>query len=283
MVDIHAIINLDRYPIDRLDSHDGKALLARCQRELADDGSLLLEDFVKPSVIAKMAAEVSDLDSYHRLQIVGPYHFATHSAEFPDSHPTRKLVAQDVHAVAADRIPPACLLRKVYDSPEVLRFLAAVLRIPKLYQFADPLQCINVMYMKDGGSRAWHYDGSDFVVTLLLQQCLHGGEFEWAPFIRGQNGEENFEQVDKLFRGLNSTAKTSRAGAGALALFNGRRSMHRVRAVYGPQMRIQSVLSYDTLPPHKQKLSPPEKNVALYGERARKITAANLQQRRSKL
>ena len=93
------------------------------------------------------------------------------------------------------------------------------------------------MYMKDGGSRAWHYDGSDFVVTLLLQQCLHGGEFEWAPFIRGQNGEENFEQVDKLFRGLNSTAKTSRAGAGALALFNGRRSMHRVRAVYGPQIK----------------------------------------------
>ena len=25
------------------------------------------------------------------------------------------------------------------------------------------------MYIQDGGSRAWHYDGSDYVVTLMLQ------------------------------------------------------------------------------------------------------------------
>lgn len=53
-------------------------------------------------------------------------------------------------------------------------------------------------YMKDGGSRAWHYDGSDFVVTLMLQPSLAGGEFEWAPFIRGENGEENYDQVRTL-------------------------------------------------------------------------------------
>ena len=58
------------------------------------------------------------------------------------------------------------------------------------------------MYIKDGGSRAWHYDGSDYVVTLMLQPSEEGGEFEFAPFIRGDKpGDERLEAVKQLFSG----------------------------------------------------------------------------------
>ena len=38
--------------------------------------------------------------------------------------------------------------------------------------------------------------------------------------------------------------KRTRCGPGALAIFNGRRSLHRVRTVFGNKKRIMSVLSY---------------------------------------
>ena len=188
-------VDLEKYPILSLNKPEGIALVKRCQEALDDDGSLCLEGFIRPDVIHKMAAEVAALESFHRLQIVEPYFFVKPPANTPAYHASRHRIAQDVHAVAADLIPHDAMLRKVYNSTEVMTFLEAVLRIPKLYHFADNMQNLNVMYMKDGGSRAWHYDGSDFVVTLLLQPSDFGGEFEWAPFIRGANGEENYDKV----------------------------------------------------------------------------------------
>ena len=63
-----------------------------------------------------------------------------------------------------------------------------------------------VMYQRDAGQRSWHYDGSDFVVTLKLQNADEGGEFEYAPFIRGPCDErgvhdERFDQIGALFDG----------------------------------------------------------------------------------
>ena len=74
----------------------------------------------------------------------------------------------------------------------------------KRQQFRLSAVFVDARYMKDGGSRAWHYDGSDFVVTLMLQPSLAGGEFEWAPFIRGKNGEENYDQVREMFQEYNT-------------------------------------------------------------------------------
>ena len=65
---------------------------------------------------------------------------------------------------------PVC--RRVYDSPLVMKFLAAATGKDMMYQMADEFQNLNIMYMYDGCSRAWHYDGTDTVITLLLQKPL---------------------------------------------------------------------------------------------------------------
>ena len=65
---------------------------------------------------------------------------------------------------------PVC--RRVYDSPLVMKFLAAATGKDTMYQMADEFQNLNIMYMYDGCSRAWHYDGTDTVITLLLQKPL---------------------------------------------------------------------------------------------------------------
>ena len=149
----------------------------------------------------------------------------------------------------------------------------------KLYKYADEFQDLNIFYHLDAGQRSWHYDGSDFIVTLLLQQSTDGGEFEFSPFIRGplqSNGthEERYEEVAKLFEGIHPNVIKSRAEPGTINLFNGKRSLHRVRASYGKEQRIVAVFSYDTNPPEQQTLPWPEKNLFLHGERLRAIYEA---------
>ena len=101
--------------------------------------------------------------------------------------------------MAGDQIPMNALIRKVYDSPMVMRFLARASGKSDMYQMDDEFQNLNIMYMYDGCSRAWHYDGTDTVITLLLQKPEEGGQYEFAPFIRGEaRGQENFEEVARL-------------------------------------------------------------------------------------
>jgi hypothetical protein len=277
---IGRLVDLARYPIHDLSAPRGRALVRRCRAKMRQDGSLLLEGFVREGVVDLMCAEVVGLPAHRRLEIVDvmrrdPWVDKTlyEEEEAEDrkmlaDHPLYYQMPQDVHAVASDLVPRASLLRQVYDSPEVMAFIAAVNGQREVHQYADEFQALNVMYIKDGGSRAWHYDGSDYVVTLMLQPADEGGEFEYAPFIRGEAvGDERFDRVKKLFSGQWPTKRT-RCKAGALAVFNGRRSLHRVRTVFGGKDRIMSVLSYAKTPGEE---GTPEKNVTLYGERVARI------------
>ncbi len=273
--DIGRLVDLARYPIRDLSAPRARALVRACRDKMRGDGSLLLEGFVRPDVVEGMCKEVTGLPSHRRLEIVDvmkrdPWvdKRLFERDDVPADHPLRYQTPQDVHAVASDLVPRGCMLRQVYDSPEVMAFIAACVGQKQIYQYADEFQALNVMYIKDGGSRAWHYDGSDYVVTLMLQPAEEGGAFEYAPFIRGDApGDERFEDVKKLFAGQWPTHQT-RCKAGALAVFNGRRSLHRVRTVFGEKDRIMSVLSYAKTPGEE---GTPEKNVTLYGQRVARI------------
>jgi len=272
------IVDLDRYPIHER----GLAyynLVQDCQEQLHAVGSVDLDGFIRRDVIERMAMEVDNLPSYNRLNIVSPYGAAiddeppkidfNSTDERRRPHPSQHKFAQDTNAVAYDQIPLNTLIRKVYDSNLVMNFIADATGKERMYHMEDEFQAINIMYMHDGCSRAWHYDGTDTVITLLLQKAAVGGEYEFAPFIRGEEkGDERFEDVAKLFEGTYDGNIVKNADAGTLNLFNGIRSLHRVRTVYGPTKRIVAVLSYDSKPNIRGSYT---KNVVLYGERVENI------------
>ena len=275
---ISSIVDLEQYPIHQRGEAYIK-LVKDCQRQLKAVGSVDLAGFIRPDVIEKMAMEVDNLPSYNRLNLVSPYGAAiddeptkvnfTSAKAARQPHPSQRKFAQDTNAVAYDQVPLNTLIRKVYDSTLVMDFIAHATGKDRMYQMEDEFQAINIMYMNDGCSRAWHYDGTDTVITLLLQKADVGGEYEFAPFIRGEEkGDERFEDVAKLFEGTYDGHIVKNADAGTLNLFNGIRSMHRVRAVYGPTKRIVAVLSYDSKPHVRGSYS---KNVVLYGERVENI------------
>ena len=280
------VIDLEKYPIDKdLNSPSYMALIEKCRAAMDDLGSCSLPGFIKAEVIAQMTAEVAELPAHNRLEVSS---FLRHGqkngcasadddAVLASDHPLNRKFVQDIHAVAADIIPRTSLIQQVYDSNMVTAFIAAVLGIDKLYHMADEFQSLNIMRIHDGGNRCWHFDGSDYVVTLMMQQADTGGEFEYARNVwpegcpaTSRPPEQTFDTLKRVLDGQYPTV-LSKVAPGTINLFRGNRSLHRVRTAFGPKKRIVAVLSYDRQP---GVVGTQDKNIALYGDRVRQIYAS---------
>ena len=61
-------------------------------------------------------------------------------------------------------------------------------------------EAINLAVMTDGDQLQWHFDQTDFVVSLAVQDAEEGGDFEVAPRIRDA-GDERYDAVAKVLHG----------------------------------------------------------------------------------
>ncbi|MEM7286206.1 MAG: hypothetical protein AAF480_07630 [Actinomycetota bacterium] len=273
--ELGAVVDLDRYPIDRLDSEAAAELLRLCREELAASGACILPGFLRSTAVEAAVAEVRGLPTFRRSARQSAYGDPP-PAELPADHVHRRLWDQTIDVVAGDQFAPTGPLPTLREHPAMTRFLAQALGRPVVHPFADRFQGLNAVVLSPGHEHAWHYDLSDYVVTILLQPAEAGGAFEFAPFIRGARIEgvvggrdgrvwdERYDDVARLFDGAWPDTRTAGLAAGDLMLFNGERSMHRVRRVEGETARIVAVLSYDD---EAGSASTPEINAVLYGDR----------------
>jgi hypothetical protein len=242
------LVDLARYPIHE-PTGAGTALVADCRRQLGASGSCNLDGFLLPPAIAAMAEEAHRLEPLaHRM----PGSRSTPYLEAPDEtvpedHPRRRTQPTSVGAIAYDFIPAVSPLRRLYESSDLLAFLEAALGKGSLYRYADPLGALNIAVMTAGERLAWHFDQTDFVVSILLQDCERGGDFEYVPNIR-RPGEENFGKVKRVLDGDATDVIRLDARPGTLALFQGRYSVHRVTPIEGAVPRYIALLGYDTKP-----------------------------------
>jgi hypothetical protein len=243
------IVDLDRYPIDDLESPEGLELVAFCRAQLAAVGACDLEGFLRPAVAAAIAQEALATrdegfrtDAAHNIYFDGPV-----GEGAPSGDPRRIPVRTAKTGIAYDRIAPASPLRLLYESPELTRFIASALQADPLYRHADPVGALNTMIYEPGDEIGWHFDNADFVVTLMLQPARAGGAFEFVPMLRTAE-DENHPGVVALLEGDRQGVLGMSAARGTLALFRGRRSPHRVTPVEGDAARIIAVLAYASVP-----------------------------------
>ena len=114
------------------------------------------------------------------------------------------------------------------------------------------------MYYEQGDELGWHFDGADFVVTLLLQASESGGVFEFAPMLRTAD-DRNDDGVRALLAGERDAIRTMSGEPGTLALFRGHWSPHRVTPVRGlarAHQRGALVLRRTRPPPRRRDLPP---------------------------
>ena len=96
--------------------------------------------------------------------------FNDYDPEFSAGHPRNTHTQRELGLVAADLIPADCILQKLYESDDLLRFLAALLDKEAVYRLDDPYQRVNITVMPEGAGHNWHFDSGDFVVTLMRRK-----------------------------------------------------------------------------------------------------------------
>ncbi|MHA7126056.1 HalD/BesD family halogenase [Janibacter indicus] len=242
------VVDLDRYPIHELDSERGRAFVEACQRELDETGVCALDGFIRPAAVARMvelAGEIADqawpTDRSHTIYFTEP------DTSVDDGHPLRREVRSAKHGYAYDRIPTDAPVRRLYESDELTAFIAAVLRKDPLYRSADPLDAFQVTAFHPGEELGWHFDNSEFSMTVMYQPAEEGGEFVYVPRLRSE-ADDNHEGIRRVLDGDESDLVTLPSGPGSLAFFRGEHALHRVTPVGGSRPRINSVLTYGVRP-----------------------------------
>jgi hypothetical protein len=240
---ISELVDLDKYPLS------SDSFRAGCKRALDEDGALVMRRFLRPATIESIRSE--GIENQHLAYYTANKHniyLAPSDPEYPREHPRNRQVSSSKGCITTDQIPAESALRTLYYAAEFRDFMCAVLDEPELHEYADSLSSINLHYAGDGQELGWHFDNSSFAITLMIQAAENGGVFEYVKDVRdADHGEMNYETSSKVLDDELPTNMLS-MDAGALALFRGRNSMHRVTPVSGSCTRMLVVLAYNTEP-----------------------------------
>ena len=242
------MVDLDRYPILHLDVPAAQAVLSRARAQLSATGACELPDFVRPAALQALILEADALaPQSYRSTGIGTAYLEVPDFSLPPDHPRRTLGPYAVGVIAYDLFPPTSPLRRLYEWEPLMQFIGAVLQRGPLYRYADPLGALNLAVMTDGDELQWHFDQTDFVVSLALQDANEGGDFEVVPHIRSAS-DERYDAVKRLFEGARDAVVRLPMRPGTLLIFEGRYSIHRVSPIHGTTPRHVALLAYDTKP-----------------------------------
>lgn len=240
-----AMVDLSRYPIANILSGEGEALAQQCRREYNETGLCMLPGFIKDEALEKLAAEAESMksDAY--------FCKSTHNAYLGEGSDDASAVASRmeetyVGSVPYDRIREDAQLNQLYLWDPLKDFIGFVLGKSPFYRFADPFGACSVNVFVDGGEHGWHFDESEYTVTLMLQKPDNGGSFEYVPRIRGLADEETI--VESVLSGARERVVDLPFTAGTLLIFGGQQTLHRVTRVSGQRARLVPVLCFSESP-----------------------------------
>jgi hypothetical protein len=260
---LDAIVDLDRYPIHRLDSPVRAELVGATRSQMSAIGCYRIGDFIRPEAVAAMLAEAQSLhdQTFWAEGSQNPY-ASRANPSLPDNHPQNVFVERSSGFINADLLPATSLLNLVYDSNVLTHFIWESLGVTKpIYQWADPVGRNPYGVMETGHYFPWHFDGNEFTVSILVQKAEVGGVFEYVPDIR-RPGHENIEHVQHILEGGRHGVHELDLVPGDLQLFKGRFSMHRVTRIKGPRTRYIALPTYVHDP---WRMNRPHHSINYYG------------------
>lgn len=244
-VNLGDLIDLERYPITDRTNPAYIELVARSQSLLGEEGVAIFPGFIRDEPLATMADQTLALHPrmFHFREKHTVY-FKPQEEGVDQQHPLRRLMDTEKDTVAYADIPADNLIRGIYQSDDVLAFVRDVLNLDALYRHADPLAALNLQGFTEGQQLGWHFDRSDFSVTLSLQAASAGGDFEYVRMLRNEN-DDCYDAV-RLFLDDPKTQQIEVLPQvpGTLTLFRGRYSLHRVTPVQGDRLRLNAVFAY---------------------------------------
>lgn len=243
-----ALVDLDRYPVGDLTGAVARSVIEKARAQLAATGAAELPGFVNAGGVAVLAQDAESLaPRAHHSGGEGTAYLEFPDFDLPQDHPRLRFAPYAVGAVGYDVIPRSSPLRLLYEWDPLLGLIAAILDRGPLYRYGDPFGALNLAVMAEGDELQWHFDQTDFVVSLAIQSAQGGGDFEVVPRIRDAH-DERYPAVTGVLEGERSKVVTLPMTPGTLLIFEGRHSLHRVSPVEGSALRHVGLLAYDTMP-----------------------------------
>ena len=261
-------VDLQRYPLDRLDEAPGRELVERCRAALARDGLAQLPGFLRPEAVESCAREALRCGegAYHMDRMFrygeGMPYLRDESTLAPDD-PRLYRIRTALRFVPGDEVPSGSPLWALYEWPPMLDFVRRALGRQALYRAPDALNSVNYLVYADGDEQDWHFDEHDFSVTILLQASAGAG-FEFVPHLRHADGED-LEGMRRAQTGSHPGLVRPPASPGTLSLFEGRYHYHRATRVQGERERLLALLQYGDRPEDPDEQSVRELNRLFYG------------------
>lgn len=241
------MINTSLYVLDP--SHrDYKSQMSSLSRKFKEDGMCRLENFIDDQTISTIVEEatIAAKTAYHSFERSNPY-LQPIDPHGPKDDVLNMEGISRLRVIANDEIPADAKLRKIYNHPHLTSFIRDIVGLKELYQYGCPLGSLNMAVMREEDSIRWHFDISNFVVTLTLQSPDKGGEFEYISNLRSPQ-DPNHKGVKQVLLGDESKAKNLKTNPGCLIVFQGVHTLHRVTVVQGQKPRINALFGYDSKP-----------------------------------
>ncbi|HEY5714151.1 MAG TPA: 2OG-Fe(II) oxygenase [Candidatus Gracilibacteria bacterium] len=215
---------------------------------LEQTGVFVLPQFLSAQATRNLQKEAADLKP-KAFQSSAEYnvYVLPQDPDFESDSPRNRLFQTTKLCVPDDLIPADSCLRGIYDSLLFRSFMAQVVGVDQLYPYSDPLSSININYYGPGDALDWHFDNSDFTITLLGKKCVQGGDFEYCTDMRyDAKGDENYDLVEDILDGKVAPERES-MNAGDLMVFKGNKSLHRVAPVLEGE-RILITFNFNSKP-----------------------------------
>ncbi|WP_454805202.1 HalD/BesD family halogenase [Paraburkholderia fungorum] len=240
--------------------HEVSDYVRALRSDLASTGCAVVRNFISPSHLATLEQESRALSAhaFFSRRKVNPYATAD-DASIEANDPRRHFVEYSNGFVARDLIPERSVLQTIFRSAQFKRFIAAVLELPTVHEYADPIAGLVINVMPDGSELPWHFDTNDFVVSLLTVKPESGGQFEYCTNLRSGK-HENFSGVKAVIKGDRGPVTTLDLTPGDLQIFKGRNSLHRVTPTVGERHTV--LFGYSTEP---GVVGRPERTRLVYG------------------
>lgn len=245
------VVNVDDYPVHERDNPARAALVTRCRAGLDATMYCTIPNFVRPEALAVMAAEATQLRpvAHDNNANRNVYLQRQKDPSLPEDHPRNIFHPASVRMIAYDLIPSTSPLKTFYHWEAVRDMVAEIVGDTPLYDNEDPCQPANYACCEDGDQSSWHYDSVNaFTMTLMVPAADEGGHFQMSPNTRTDD-DENYDHVAQVLAGKrNDTIVEVAREPGALCIFRGCNSLHRVLPVKGNTMRIMGVFVYEKEP-----------------------------------
>ncbi len=262
----HEVINLETYPIADAKAPAFADLVSGLRGELDKQQYVVLPGFIQPAARKRAIAQIEGvLDQAHHISSDrNCYLQRSPDPSLPDDHPRNLFLPTSSRMLAADLLPPESPLRALYFWDNVRQLVAGIVGVDELYENEDLLQPVNALCYRDGDQSAWHFDSFNaFTMTLMLQAPEQGGRFQMVPDIRS-DADPGHERIAGIMRGGREGVIEIGREEGALCIFRGSNSLHRVSPVRGDRLRIMGVFVYEDVP---GVVGDPEVNETVYGRR----------------